>query len=123
MSVAYFVCLDKGNVAQECDGKLLAEVSEQLNSIATSLGLKGLDDFFGASEDMLAEYGVEDVDAGPWFDPEEGIEWFKSMIAYLRENASGLGNTADVVDELADFTEALIKAEKLGAKWHLEVDI
>ena len=123
MGVAYYVRLDKGNIAAESNGKLLAEASDELDGIATSLGLKGLDDFFGASEEVLAEYGVENVAAGPWFDPEEGVEWFRRMIAYLKVNPSGIGNSADVVVELTDFMGVLIMAGKLGAKWRLAVDI
>ena len=123
MGVAYYVCLDIGNVSPASDGKVLAEASDELNSIATSLGLKQLDDFFGASEEVLAEYDVEEVAAGPWFDPEEGVEWFRRMIVHLKENPWGTRNSADVVAELADFMGVLITAGKLGAKWHLEVDI
>jgi len=125
MGVAYYIALDNGDpdAATAVDGKVLARATEPLNDLAARLGLGPLDDFFGASADVLAEFGVDDASPGPWYDAGAGVHWFETMASYIAGNRHSIEQPDEILAELKDFLAVLRKAQASGAKWHLAVDV
>jgi hypothetical protein len=125
MGVAYYIALDNGDadVATAVDGKVLARATEDLNQLAARIGLGPLDDFFGASAEVLAEFGVDGASPGPWYDAADGVHWFDTLATHIAGNRRSIEHPDEIVAELKDFLAVLRKAQASGAKWHLAVDV
>jgi len=125
MGVAYYIALDNGDpdASTAVDGKVLARATEALNELAARLRLGPLDDFFGASAEVLAEFGVDDASPGPWYDAADGVRWFDTMATHIAGNRHAIEQPDEIVAELKDFLAVLRKAQASGAKWHLAVDV
>ena len=125
MGVAYYIALDKGDtdMSTAVDGKILARATEAVNELAARLGLGPLDDFFGASAEVLAEFGVDDASPGPWYDAAEGVHWFDTLATHIAGNRNAIDQPDEMVAELKDFLAVLRAAQASGAKWHLAVDV
>lgn len=125
MGVAYYIALDNGDPhsSTAVDGKVLARATEALNALAARLGLGPLDDFFGASAEVLAEFGVDDARPGPWYDAADGVSWFDAVATHVAGNRQAIEHPDEILAELKDFLAVLRAAQASGAKWHLAVDV
>jgi len=132
VSVAYFIVLDKPKPGFEThvNGKAVAHALEGLDVLCENTGLTKLDGFLGHSLDELADLMGDDMELpdeeeteSKWFAPQEGIEFMDALIAAVRKNSDSISYAVDVVKDLEEYKDVLVKAAAIGAKWHLSLDI
>lgn len=137
MSVAYYIVLDNEDPGFETfvNGKAIAHAMEALDALCEQEGLPKLESFFGQSLEELAELLDEEIDIpededpGPqWFEPAEGLALVDALIATLQKqpgvlNAAEFPKAEDVLEDLTEYKSVLTAAEKIGAKWHLSLDL
>jgi hypothetical protein len=127
MGAAYFIVLDNEEPGFETfvNGKAIARASDSIRSICDKLDLTSIDDLtsFGALDE---EFDVPEEcreTSTPWFEPREGIEWVGALYEYIEANPSSVKDPDHVLAELDEYEAVFKKAAKIGAKWHLELDI
>lgn len=120
MSTAYFVVLncDEPGFDSFVDGKMLTRHLEEVNAVATGLGLKA---FEGYAFQDLSEYGGPDM-AVQWFEADEGMNWTRSVRRHLHDNPGAIADPDAVVQDLDDYFRVFEEAGKRGLQWHLELD-
>lgn len=130
MSVAYYIVLDNEEPGFETfvNGKFLAHDVENLDAICERLGIRAFGDFLAMSEDDISDMLGEDVElpeyeGEQWFDAREGIALVNALVAHIKANPGDVDNSSGVLEDLAEYAEVFQKAEGIGAKWHLNLDI
>ena len=131
MGVAYYICLDRGNLeaATTVDGKALGRAANDLHKICDELGLRSIDEFVGMSADDVERLVDEKINVlgkqrePMWFTPDEGIACFSKLVEYLRSNPKFIADTSAVVQDLEDLIKTLVRANTAGARWHLAIVI
>ena len=125
MGAADFIVLD--NPEPEFDpfvnGKAIAREAERLSRVASSLGLKRLDEYVSLSRDeaasMSGEIGIgDDAQAPPeqWFNADEGLAWVARLRAHIRSEANSVNDAEAVLADLAEYERVLSQANSIGAK-------
>ena len=128
MSTAYYIVLDREEPGFDTfvNGKALAKAATALNTLCDKFDLPSLDDYVNFSDDELGDLLDESIDIPDtdetWFTPEEGLQCFSQLEAYLRDNPKAVKNSAAVLEDLGEFIEVLDKAREIGARWHLALD-
>ena len=129
MSVAYYIVLDNDEPGFDTfvNGKALAR-EKKLASLCKSLGLNNFEDFLTMSEEDISDVLGEDVDLPDelnekWFMPDEGLTYFSAIADHIKANPASVDDPEECLEELAEYTDILTKAKKIGAKWHLNLDI
>jgi len=107
------------------NGNSLSKSSDELERIATRLGIRPLMSFFSISNEELSSVVGEDVELGDpaqerWFAPEEGLCTVNALLGGLA--ASKLGNDDRIAKELQEFIRVLELARANSRRWHLAVD-
>jgi hypothetical protein len=105
------------------DGTPLLLAAEQLDRLATRLGVPPLDSFAESAE-VAAEGDDERLaDSAGWFDPSEALPTFAALIAAARqpEVAAGFEFAEDLLDELREVERCLRLARDSGARFRLKV--
>jgi hypothetical protein len=113
------------------NGHALARNEDALEKLALRLGVKPLLEFFSADENSMAlllEEGAGDPEWArtlpppQWFSPEDGLITICTLHDFLREAPAALGGeTAAVVDELAEYERVLRKTAVRNLRWQLAV--
>jgi hypothetical protein len=126
MGAALYVVLEKElpGVDTLLDGKMLSKAEKDLEEAATRLGVRPLMEFFSVSADEVSDLLGDDaagldIPAQQWFAAEEGL---RTVDALLGE-ADSSAKLRVAKDDLLDFQRVLREAQKLGARWHLAIDI
>lgn len=128
MSTAFYIVLDREEPSFDpfVNGKALAKAASALDTLCAKLGLPNLDAFVSLSGDELGDLLDEPIDMPDtdetWFTPEEGLQCFARLEAYLRANPKAVKNSAAVLEDLGEFIAVLDKAQGIGARWHLALD-
>ena len=106
------------------NGKALSRASDQLDSIATSLGVRPLMEFFSADPDMAAEFLDEGTEIPPqsWFPASDGLATVRALHAHLAANSSAVPQQEMVLEDLSDMDRVLTKASEHSVGWCLQVD-
>ena len=132
MSVAYYIVLDNDDPGFETfvNGKAVAHAVEELDALCDQDQLAKLDSFMGQSLDDLAEMLDEDLELpddidtdANWFLPEEGMVAIDGLIAAVRKNSNKVTSADEVIEDLLEYKDVLSKAQAIGAKWHLALDM
>jgi hypothetical protein len=125
MGSALYIVLEKEipGLDLNIDGKMLSKAEEALAEAAERLGVCPLMEFFGASEEGMAQLPDEDtagidIPTAEWFDAEEGL---KTVDALLRE-VDRSPEIKAAKDDLLGCQRILREAQKHGVRWHLAVD-
>ena len=120
MSTAYYIVLntDEPGFDPFVDGKALTKSLGAVNKIASSLGLRKLEDF--AFHD-LSEFGGPQMEP-EWFGPSEGKLWASGILQHIRENPDAVRDSNAVADDLEAYVRVFDEAKKRGLKWHFELD-
>lgn len=129
MSVAYYIVLDNDEPGFDTfvNGKALAQ-EKNLESLCKRLGLKIFEDFMSMSgEDILDMLGdvvelPEDMKE-EWFTPDEGLTYFSTIAGHIEASPSSVLDPEGCLEDLTEYTDVLTKAKKIGARWHLNLDI
>ena len=133
MSNALYVVLDQEIPGFDLfvNGKFIAEESDELDRIATKLGVTPLMDFFSTSPEEMTDFlDAEDVgkisdmklEKESWFNPEDGLRTVKALLSDFTEKSTKVENLQGVVSDLREFEQVLLKAKNHGVKWHLSID-
>lgn len=120
MSTAYFIVLDNEDPGFDSfvDGKMLTKHLDQVNTVATELGLKTFEDY--AFQD-LSEFGGPDMEP-QWFDAHEGKQWASALLAHLQKHPELVSESIAVCEDLEDYIRVFNEAGARGCRWHLELD-
>jgi hypothetical protein len=113
------------------NGRTLARYESAVESLAHSLGVKPLLDFFSADQNSMALL-IEEGGGNPgilkqlpppqWYDPADGLETVEALIAALEEDPYQLGTEGpEVLEELREYATVLRKTIERGLRWHLAV--
>jgi hypothetical protein len=112
-------------------GKGLADATDELDALATRLGVRPFMEFFSVPPDEVAdlldeEMGGPDMDGldlrEAWFEAAEGLKTVDRLLAHLAENPGAISESGGVVAELREFQTVLTRASNAHVKWHLAVD-
>lgn len=128
MGIAYYIVLEKDIPGKNIsvDGKSLAQEEEKLKEIAHILGVKDLMSFFSVHpceiEDFFDEYGDMEIPETEWFSPDEGLATVRTLLNYIEIKPHSFINNERLSDDLKNFEEILLDAQKYNLKWHLAVD-
>ena len=143
MGAAYFVVLNTDGPAFDpfINGKALARNVDKIDVVANSLGFKTLNGYFSKSAtharaEMAALLGIEDENKLPpaqeetirnmppeeWFDADHGLAYAVQVSEYIRETPGCVDEPEEVLDDLAELREVMIKAGTHGLKWHFLID-
>ena len=106
------------------NGKALSQASDELDAIATSLGVRPLMEFFSADPDMAAEFLDDGTEAPPqtWFPASDGLATICAIHAHLTANPSTMPKSDKVLADLSDMERILTTASEHGVGWSLQVD-
>ena len=130
MGVAYYIEFDNEALdVDQIDGKAVARAMDSLNALALELGIKPLEEFMGQSMDDIGDMLGEDIElqdvedgAASWFEPREGLTVLETLIAALQAEPGRVKASKAVVEDLQSYRDALLAAQKHGARWHLAID-
>jgi hypothetical protein len=127
--VSYYIVLDKEDVDFDAfvNGKAVAKAVDELADVCAKLGLPPLDNFLAMSPDDVEDLLDEDVDIPEceeaWFAPDEGLKLIDALSRHLRANPKDVKDAGSVLDDLAEYSEVLMQAKAVGAKWHFHLDL
>jgi hypothetical protein len=111
------------------DNSAMLRLSEDLDALATKLGVAKLTTFYDSSalaEEYADEFEGADMPAAEsaWFEASAGRESVAALLGALRENpkavqADSAGGATVLIEELEYCHGALIDAERRGQRFHL----
>jgi hypothetical protein len=131
------------------NGVAIAKCAPDLNAFCIKQGLKDLDFFLHVDDSDFAipseggegmdidsydgnDFNDDDDQADElteadevWFDPQQGLEWVEALMAKLEAEKPDFllrPYAKEVMGELTEYKEVLIKTSKAGAMWHLTMD-
>ena len=129
MSLAYYIVLDNEEPGFDTfvNGKYLAR-EDGLDALCKQLHLKAFGDFLAMSEDDISDMLGEDIDLPEeegerWLAAEEGLAWAPALAAHIKADPPSVTEPHGCLEALAEYAAVLEKAEGIGAKWHLNLDI
>lgn len=112
-------------------GQAMARNQDSLDTLAQSLKITPLLDFFSADKNSMAllleacmgeAAWEEELPPPQWFRPQDGLNTVRSLLSYLRETPYELGgDTRFVVHELEEYERVLHKTEQRDLRWQLAV--
>jgi len=128
MGIAIYIELDRDVTFETfVDGKSIAYAFDELSSFSKENDLQCIEDFiYQDMSEFTDEFEEIDMDIPEqmkqWYDAQEGISWVKEILETL-EAKSPKFTTEDLRDDFRCYLEIFENAKKVGAKWHLAVDI
>ena len=113
------------------NGRTLARYEGAVESLAHSLGVRPLLDFFSADQNSMALL-IEEGAGNPelirrlpppqWYAAGDGLSTVKALVATLRNDPQQLGTEGpQVLSELEEYERVLEKTMRAGLRWHLAV--
>ncbi|EIJ42089.1 hypothetical protein BegalDRAFT_1187 [Beggiatoa alba B18LD] len=130
MGVAYYLIANQSTSTIDAtltaiDGKLIGKHADLMNQLANLQDLPLLDDFVGMDAALLEALDVPDdvvqVD-NQWFEPEQGIEWFSTMMGLLAQQPQHIEHIDALLFELQQFVDALQILQTNHLQWRLGID-
>ncbi len=113
------------------NGHALARHEDELDTLARSLAVPPLLDYFSADRNAMAalqEQGAGDpaweaaLPDPQWFAPQAGLHTVQALLGYVESRPTALdGGTADVIEELREYERVLQKTADYRLRWHLAV--
>lgn len=131
MSLAWYIVPEKKvrGLDHHVNGKSLAHAPEKtLEKLFSELNVTPLMDFHSVDPEELAEFFDGDMPEDlntpeEWFMAADGLQSVRALLEHLRKNPKAIKNSADVIDDLADFERVLAALAKAKVRWHLAIDI
>ena len=115
----------------DVDHTAIFDASEELDRVATGLGVRKISEFFDWTDfdaNMSADEPLEDyeyVAAARWFEPDDALAALEALLAHLRSNPSAV-ETPDwgelyqpVLDELTDVVAKVKRAASEKTRFNL----
>lgn len=132
MGVAYYIVLDNDEPGFDTfvNGKAVAGAIDELDALCVEAGLAKLESFMGQSADDFADLLGEDIeypegqeDGNLWFEPQAGVELIDALMEQIEQNRDTFEAPDDLLEDLEEYKQVLLRAEAIGAQWHLALDI
>jgi hypothetical protein len=110
--------------------KVLASAGEELDSVATQLGVQPLMSYFSKDPEEVAEFLDDEgvvLDEMPipdetWYTAADGLKTIDALLGHYQSVADPPSQTDDIVKDLLEFQGVLRRAAAEGVRWHLDVD-
>lgn len=121
----YYLVLDNPKPGFDAyfESSVFSRASEELEAVEKKLKIKNHFEFFSyESQNDLCPPGAEETEI-PWFEAKEGVQWLGALIDQLASRPATVQNSDKLVEDFRACRELLQKAQKIGAKWHFEMDI
>ena len=131
MSAALYIVLERDEAGLDTyvDGKALSRAEGELASLAKSLQVAPLMNFFSINpEELLANVeGLgaelpEDAPPEEWFSAADGLATVRALLHHVDADPDSVPSGREVANELTGFVYLLEEAERRGIRWHLAVD-
>ncbi|ALG67650.1 hypothetical protein [Beggiatoa leptomitoformis] len=127
MSVAYYLVVNQStaDMSAMIDGKLLGKNAEMINQLAMEQDLPLLDDFVGMDESLAEQFELsEEIISmdNQWFNPEQGIEWFSTMMGLIAQQPNHIAHIDELLLELQLFIDVLQQLKAHSLQWRLGID-
>ena len=108
MSLAHYISLQVKipNFDHFVNGKAIAHSSDELEAIAKKLNVTSIMDFYGRK----------------WHLAESGIKTVEALMRYIAEHPSSVADADDVIDDLNEWKEVLLRAKQENIKWKMKID-
>jgi hypothetical protein len=113
------------------NGRTLARYEGAVESLAISLGVKPLLEFFSADQNSMAlliEEGggnpgiLQQLPPPQWYAPADGLDTVYALIEALEEDPHQLGTEGpEVLTELREYATVLEKTSERNLRWHIAV--
>lgn len=127
MSLALYIVLDVEEPGFDTfvNGKALAHATDELAPVCKALGLADLYDYVSMDSDEIGDLVGEDVDmpATTWHDAAKGVRYFETLAAHLRAHPDAVEEADSVAEDLDEYIGVLQKAQAIGARWRLCMDL
>jgi hypothetical protein len=98
-----------------------------LDGISKKLGIPTFEDFIAMSaddiEDLLGEDAEIPEQEEKWFTADEGIAFVQAMADYIRANPGAVKHQKAVLEDFEEYAQVFLNAKRIGARWHLNLDI
>lgn len=108
MSLAHFISLQDKNPGFDIfvNGKAIAHACDELEEIAAKESVSSIMSFYGRK----------------WYEADKGLATVQALVRHLEANPKALENAEDVIDDLKEWEEVLLKAKAAGIKWKMKID-
>ena len=107
------------------NGKAIARDIKGIEKVTKALDLPDIHDLTSFAA-LAAEFDVDpDLPAAQekWFEASQGLRWVRAVRAHIAAHPPSVKNAAAVLADLDRFEEVLAGAQRVGAKWHFEMDM
>ena len=130
VGVALYIVAEREvpDVDTQVGGKALGR-SNNLDRLATRVGVRPLMDYFStdpvqaaAHIEELGEEPPTDIPEEVWFPAEDGLVTVRGLLRHLEANPTAIPDAAEIVAELREFEGVLVGLAAAGVRWHLAVD-
>ena len=127
MSTAYYIALNnETEFDTTVDGKSIAQAADDLIILCEENNLKILEDYLSQDPseflDDFDDLGLSEDLANQWFDAQEGIDYFESLIKLIQSNNTPFSKE-EVIADLESYIAVLKQAKSAGCQWQLQIDI
>lgn len=131
MSSSIYIVLDNADPGFNTHviGRAIANELDGLDEICDSLGVQRLSSFLGQSMEEIMDLLGEDIDVPDgedvneqWFNAVDGVIFIERLLGTLKSGSDLVGNIDDLLFELEQCRDVLIKAKGIGAQWYLAFD-
>jgi len=108
MSLAHFISLQNKNPGFDTfvNGKAIAHACDELEAIAVKEGVASIMSYYGRK----------------WYGADTGLATVHALIRHLEANPEAVPDAGDVIDDLKEWEEVLLKAKDAGIKWKMKID-
>lgn len=108
MSLAHFISLQNKDPGFETfvNGKAIAHACDELEAVAVKENVAPIMSFYGRK----------------WLEADKGLTTVHALIRHLEANSMAVENAEDVIDDLKEWEEVLLKAKAAGIKWKMKID-
>lgn len=124
MSAAFYIVLDQEEVEFDAfvSGKAIANAADDIFDLCKSNNLKVMDDFVSQDlSEFLEETDFLDNSEVQWYEAQEGLDYFGSLIKLIDANDFG-SDKQDFIADLNEFVGFLENVKSANLKWHLALD-
>jgi hypothetical protein len=118
----------------DINGKCLARVANQLDTIAKKAKVSTLYDFYsmtreqaiaellGGDPDDPSTFDESAVPAEAWYDPQVALQTVRALLEFVRKDGDAIEDVGCVREDLEAFERHLVTAAERNVRWHLVID-
>ncbi|MBR7800121.1 hypothetical protein [Undibacterium fentianense] len=108
MSLAHFISLQNKDPGFDTfvNGKAIAHASDALERIAEQEQVTSIMSFYGKK----------------WYEADQGLQTVRALMEYLKTNPTAVEDADEVIEDLKEWEDVLLKAKTAGIKWKMKID-